>query len=414
MASKVKQEKVFLKPSEVKLKVLEFIESNTQLEKRGLLKNALSFVGEPGIAKTSSVLQVCQENNIGIEKVNMANIDDLGEITGYPMKEYEMKKNSDIQWANDKNHESFLRLGYLDTGSTRTGYAEPKWVNSLRNYEKSVLLLDDSLRSQPRFINALMDLIQRGEYYGWKLPKGCTVIMTNNPSDGDFQVAQEDSAHISRYFTFHVKYCEKSWAEQAQKENLHGAFINFILKHHSELFALQDEKNPSLGMMSMPRQWSMLFSSINHLPEFTSPKSQKIILQNGKAILPSNLVQIFTTFLHAKEWNIVEPDEIFNNNIKDEEVVSMLKKSVGEPKAGTFRNDVASILSMRITNYLVHLASTNPIDSFLTGRLKLIMENKILGSDLDFKLIKDMYSRNRDKFKGLLSEKFFRDQIIQG
>ena len=42
------------------------------------------------------------------------------------------------------------------------------------------------------------------------------------------------------------------------------------------------------------------------------------------------------------------------------------------------------------------------------------MENKILGSDLDFKLIKDMYSRNRDKFKGLLSEKFFRDQIIQG
>jgi len=141
------QEVVYLTPSGVKSKLAQFIEANKILEKRGLLKNAINLEGVPGIAKTSSVIQFCKENNIGFEKVNMGTIDDLGEITGFPIKEFELKKGEEIFWANDKSFDIYIKDNYHPTGQTRTGYAEPKWVSNLKNYETSILLLDDSFRS---------------------------------------------------------------------------------------------------------------------------------------------------------------------------------------------------------------------------------------------------------------------------
>ena len=70
---------ITLKPDQVKEKILQFVENNIVLESKGLLKNSMNLVGEPGVAKTSSIIQVCIENNIGYEKVNLANIDDLGD-----------------------------------------------------------------------------------------------------------------------------------------------------------------------------------------------------------------------------------------------------------------------------------------------------------------------------------------------
>ena len=70
---------ITLKPDQVKAKILQFVENNIVLESKGLLKNTINFVGEPGVAKTSSIIQACIENNIGYEKINLANIDDLGD-----------------------------------------------------------------------------------------------------------------------------------------------------------------------------------------------------------------------------------------------------------------------------------------------------------------------------------------------
>lgn len=139
-------ESVYVTPSGLKEKLRQFIESNKILEKKGLLKNAINFQGLPGIAKTSSVIQFCNDNNIGFEKVNMGTIDDLGEITGFPMKEFQLSKEGDVVWVNDKSFDIYVGLGYKPTGETRTGYAEPKWVSNLKKYETGILLLDDSFR----------------------------------------------------------------------------------------------------------------------------------------------------------------------------------------------------------------------------------------------------------------------------
>lgn len=143
----MKLETVYLTPSGVKQKLGQFIEANKMLEKKGLLKNAINLEGLPGIAKTSSVIQFCNDNGIGFEKVNMGTIDDLGEITGFPLKEFQLEKAGDLIWANDKSFDLYVKSGYHPTGETRTGYAEPKWVSNLKRYETSILLLDDSFRA---------------------------------------------------------------------------------------------------------------------------------------------------------------------------------------------------------------------------------------------------------------------------
>ena len=38
-----------LKPDQVKEKILQFVENNIVLESKGLLKNTINFVGEPGV-----------------------------------------------------------------------------------------------------------------------------------------------------------------------------------------------------------------------------------------------------------------------------------------------------------------------------------------------------------------------------
>lgn len=40
---------ITLKPDQVKAKILQFVENNIVLESKGLLKNTINFVGEPGV-----------------------------------------------------------------------------------------------------------------------------------------------------------------------------------------------------------------------------------------------------------------------------------------------------------------------------------------------------------------------------
>lgn len=313
-------------------------------------------------------------------------------------------------WVNNKEYDYKLNLNWHPTGKSRTAYSEPKWVSNLRNHERSVLILDDSLRAQQRFINAIMDLLDRGEYMGWKTPKGCTIVMTNNPSDGEYQVSQTDGAQNSRFFTFNVDYCQKSWARQAAIEGVHGACINFILKEHSSLF----KKDKQGKMLSMPRQWSKLFNSIMFLPNLSSKESLMTINENGKGILPEALVQIFVDFLHKKDWDIPEPEFIFEAKT-EADLIKKMKDVVGDiMKPETYRNDIASIFTLRLINYIANMLNKENLESIHVDRLKCIMENKILGSDLDFKLIRDIYHANPTKASKLILNPFFQKNLFGG
>lgn len=407
-------ESVYVTPSGLKEKLKQFIESNKILEKKGLLKNAINFQGLPGIAKTSSVIQFCNDNGIGFEKVNMGTIDDLGEITGFPMKEFQLSKEGDIVWVNDKSFDIYVGLGYKPTGETRTGYAEPKWVSNLKKYETGILLLDDSFRCHQRFMNALMELINRGEYYGWKLPKGCNIVMTNNPEGDEFQRLITDSAQSSRFMTFDVKYDTKDWAEQAEKEEVPGEFINFIIQNSDQIFAYRDNADKNKGMNSMPRQWTMFFNSLLNLKgDYTSKSALFQIQQNGKSILRSDYVTMFTMFLQSPDWNLIDPSEVFDKKISDETIINKLKECVGEMSKKTFKPAQSAVLSMRVVNHIIAKTVDEPLTDIMVDRLQLVLEHKIFGEDLILKMLRDLFSNDKKKFAKLFQKEFFRNAFLK-
>lgn len=235
--------------------------------------------------------------------------------------------------------------------------------------------------------------------------------MTNNPADGEFQVVSLDAAQLSRFFTFHVKYNSRDWAEQAEKERIPGPFINFILKESDQLFTYVDERDKTKGMVTSPRQWSMLFNSLLNLRgDFTSTTAKFQIQQNGKAILPEEFVSLFTTFLTTKDWEMVEPEEIFSaKNEKD--LLEKLRACVGV-LGKDFKHAQASILSIRVINYLASLTDDRPFTQENAKRLQFIMENKIIGDDLSFKVLRDLCQKNRKKFSKLFEIDYFRQTFL--
>ena len=54
------------------------------------------------------------------------------------------------------------------TGKNRMSYCAPEWISDKK--EGGILLLDDWNRADMRFIQAVMELVDRQQYISWSLP----------------------------------------------------------------------------------------------------------------------------------------------------------------------------------------------------------------------------------------------------
>lgn len=176
----------------VKNLLIHTIERNLALEAEGKLPKAISFEGEAGIGKTSIVRQIAKERNMTFVKLNLAMVDEVGDITGFPLKEYECQAAKQIAgedgkpkmqilpgtvWLNDKQIEQPIKgMAYRQTGKTRMGYAKPTWVPEY-NENGTILLLDDFNRANQAILKAMMDLILEQKYISWSLPKKTTIVL---------------------------------------------------------------------------------------------------------------------------------------------------------------------------------------------------------------------------------------------
>ena len=50
----------------------------------------MEVVGESGIGKTSAVLQMAKENDLDFVKLNLAQIEELGDLVGFPVRQFQM------------------------------------------------------------------------------------------------------------------------------------------------------------------------------------------------------------------------------------------------------------------------------------------------------------------------------------
>ena len=375
----VKESKEFLK---------HIINNNRYLQKEGKPPVAVEVVGDSGIGKTSTIVQLAKELDLNFVKLNLAQIEELGDLVGFPIRQFEVKNTEDkCQWIDEHAVEEYTRLGYRFTGLNRMSYCPPEWISGKST--GGILLLDDWNRADIRFIQAVMELIDRQQYISWELPKDWHIILTSNPDNGEYLVNSIDNAQKTRFISINLKFDINCWSEWAENVQVDSRCINFLLKH------------PELVSTNInSRSITTFFNSISSLESFDN--SLPLIQMIGEGSVGGEFSTMFTMFINNKLDKIISPSAILTHE-NEEYVLNQLKSVIG--KGDKYRADLASIISQRIINYSLFYAKDNKIEKPIIDRLAMLMNEELFAVDLKYKIVKEIYNGDTANFKSLMLNK---------
>ncbi len=396
--------KVQLNSKELKETLTHIIQNNRVLQEENLKPIAVSICGAAGLGKTSVVEQLAEELNINhVEVINLAQLDELGDLVGIPVKEYLMvAKQGEKQvakWVDEKVMNSFAEQGWKANGQSRMNYAKPSWIAG--KGENGVLILDDYTRAAPRFMQAVMEIIDKQRYISWSLPKGWTILLTENPDDGTYNVTDIDAAAKSRYITFDMRWEPEVWAEWAEKAKIDQRAINFTLLHGKEI--IKDE-NPHVN----PRSLVKFYNSLRSIKDFNA--NLPLIQNIGEGAVGPEITTMFTSFIHNKLDKMISPTEILDTTVAFDtvkpKIVDLIKKDT------EYRSDLAYVLTTRLINHMVHNVESKEITPKFIERVKDLITSEVLGADLKFVLAKKVINAN-NKYNVLMLEDSVIDVILE-
>jgi len=396
--------KVQLNSKQLKETLTHLILNNRTLQEDGLKPVAISICGPAGLGKTSVVEQLAEELNIKhVEIINLAQLDELGDLVGIPVKEYQMVlKQGDKQvgkWIDEKVMTSFTNQGWVATTNSRMNYAKPAWIAG--KGENGVLILDDYTRAAPRFMQAVMEIIDKQRYISWSLPKGWTVLLTENPDDGTYNVTDIDAAAKSRYITFDMKWEPEVWAEWAEQSKIDQRAINFTLLHGKEIIK---DTNPYVN----PRSLVKFYNSLRTIKDYNS---QLGLIQNiGEGAVGPEITTLFTSFIHNKLDKMISPVDILDTTVAFDTVKMKIKSLIKEDKE--YRADLAYVLTTRLINHMLFTVTNKEITRDFIDRVKDLVVSNCLGSDLKFVLAKKVINSN-NKYNVLMLEQDIIDVILE-
>ena len=379
---------VALNAKELKQFLNHIIENNRFLQEQNKTPVAIEVIGESGIGKTSAIVQLAKELDFNFVKLNLSQIEEIGDLVGFPIRQFEIQRNeeSDKIWVDENVLDEKFKQGYYTTGLNRMGYCPPEWISGKE--KGGILLLDDWNRADMRFIQAVMELIDRQQYISWSLPKDWHIILTANPDNGDYLVSSIDNAQKTRFITVQLKFDTECWAKWAEESQIDGRCINFLLLH------------PELVTKDVnSRSVSMFFNSISSIKSFDD--SLPLIQMVGEGSVGPEFSSMFTMFINNKLDKMISPQHVIEQDEKY--VLNTLKSIVG--KDDNYRADLASTLSTRIVNYLDLFAKENPIEKLVVDRISKIVNEKIFANDICYNMVRSIYNNNPSKFKTMMMNK---------
>ena len=395
MAKKTsKTEALSLNPNELKDFLKHIITNNRFLQENNKPPVSTEVVGESGIGKTSSIVQLAEELDLSFVKLNLAQIEEIGDLVGFPIRQFEMELDGSKLWIDEHAFDEYRKLGYNSTSKNRMSYCPPEWISGKES--GGILLLDDWNRADIRFIQAVMELIDRQQYISWKLPKDWHIILTANPDNGDYLVNSIDTAQKTRFISANLKFDLNTWGKWAEENKLDGRCINFLLMH-PEL--ITKEVNA--------RSVVMFFNSISSIKTFED--QLPLVQMIGEGSVGQEFASLFTMFINNKLDKMISPQNIFEQDEKY--VLTTLKGLVGKDK--NYRADIASTLGTRITNYLGVYAKDNKIEKPIIERLGKIVTENIFATDICYQMVKSIYNENPSKFSLLMLNKDLVKYIVK-
>ena len=164
---------VSLDSAEMKNFLQHIIDNNRHIQKTGKKPVATEIIGESGLGKTSVALQIAEENKLNLVKLNLAQIEELGDLVGFPIRQFQMCKEGaaptqkevmkkitlpngkevlkkvvetvegegECLWIDENAIDQYSKQGYTFTGQKRMSYCPPEWIADKQG--GGILILDD-------------------------------------------------------------------------------------------------------------------------------------------------------------------------------------------------------------------------------------------------------------------------------
>lgn len=259
-----------------------------------------------------------------------------------------------------------------------------------------------------RFQQAIMDLIDRQKYISWELPKGWTIILSNNPADGTYIVNEIDPAQRSRFISFNLEFDKLEYAKWAEFNGIDGRAINFILKEGWQMISgTGTGKDKTRNKAVNPRSATMFFNTISGIKDFS--KDIALIQLLGEGSVGDEFTTMFTTFIQNKLDLLPTPEHMLHDGW---DIVEKSIKSVVGEREKEYRADIASVLSTRIINYSLHYAEKNPIDDKFITRLKALTTKDLFLKDLEYMMVRSIFIGNKTKFKKLSVDASMQEMLL--
>lgn len=404
---------VTLNTNELKSFMDHIITSNRQLQTEGKNPVAVEVIGESGIGKTTSIYQIAEQHNLDLVKLNLAQIEELGDLVGFSTKEYYMIKEVAVkkgetlnfssinaadaissastgsskkvgQWVDAEAVKIFLSNGWQMTKKKRTAYLPPEWIAG--KTKGGILLLDDWNRADPRFIQAVMELVDRQTYISWSLPQDWHIVLTANPDDGNYMVNSIDAAQKTRFISANLEFNVDTWAEWAEEAGVDSRCINFMLRYPEMV-------TPECNARSI----TTFFNAISSFDDFA--KNLPMVQMIGEGSVGEAFSTTFTTFIHNNLDKLIHPKEMLTAEEKTmkSKLSSSVKDSDGELSAA-----ITSILSTRLANYALLYSKSNTVDKNLIDRLTMLLTSEYFTMDNKYMIARTIINGNRTKFQKLV------------
>ena len=400
--------------------VNHIINNNRFLQSQGKPSVAIEVMGESGIGKTSTVVELAKENNLNFVKLNLAQIEELGDLVGFPVRQFQMYKEQTIQpgteeyiaytsaqraaassdlanlkvpvvkkvgvWVDELAVAEYLKNGYKMTGKNRMSYCAPEWIADKK--DGGILLLDDWNRADVRFIQAVMELIDRQTYISWSLPKDWHIILTSNPDNGDYMVNSVDAAQKTRYITANLKFDVNVWARWAEEAGIDTRCINFLLMH-PELVTTETNA----------RSITTFFNAISSFESFEDNLSMIQII--GEGSVGDAFASMFTVFINNKLDKLVTPKDLLTHD-NEQYILGELKSCIGS--GDNYRADIASTLATRLANYALVYAKDNTVSQKITDRMISLCTKDYFTNDLKYLVVRTVFNGNKQNFNKMMMD----------
>ena len=408
---------------EVKSLLNYFIDNNVKLQEKGVAPIAVGIEGSAGIGKTSIIQQIAAERGMQCVKVSLHEMEEAGDLIGFPLKEYEcqvfkkvkkedgtvgLQKIKDSAWLNEKQLDSPVAgLVFKQTGKTRMNYAKPAWVPEY-DENGTIVILDDYVRANPQLLQACMELMLTQKYGSWALPDKTTIFLTNNPDDGTNNVSSLDEAQATRFMNFGVDFDLDAFARWAEEAGIDGRCINFVMSYSGELFSADDEGN----RICNPRSFVMFANSISGVKDWDNADSLSFINMIAKGCFKDEqgrFGKMFTSFIRNKMHLLIQPKEMLTGSwdkTRDKLIATVYDAN------GQYRPDIASILERRFANYVLTWLKSGDKTPIAAVKSRIIdfidceqkAGKKIFSKDLFYDMVKKITSEKKGQTGALLYE----------